>query len=154
MAIVRWNPAGGPVTMRDLMDRLMMDDAWGTAWGRRPVAAWGETVLEAPVDVYQTDTEYVVKASMPGVKPDDVDISIIGETLTVKAALQEDKEVKAEGWLVRESRHGAFARSVTLPTEVQADKVEAILEHGILTLKLPKAEAVVPKTIKVKTASE
>src|SRR5512135_1628198 len=126
MAIVRWNPAGGPVTMRDLMDMIMRDDVWG----RRPVAAWGETVLEAPVDVYQTDKEYVVKASMPGVKPDDVEVSIIGETLTIKAALQEDKEVKAEGWLVRESRHGAFARSVTLPTEVQADKVEATLEHG------------------------
>lgn len=118
------------------------------------MAAWGETVLEAPVDVYQTDKEYVVKASMPGVKPDDVEVSMIGETLTIKAALQEDKEVKAEGWLVRESRHGAFARSVTLPTEVQADKVEATLEHGILILKLPKAEAVVPKTIKVKTASK
>ena len=154
MAIVRWNPAGGLVTLRDLMDRLMMDDAWGTSWCRRPVAAWGETVLEAPVDVYQTAEEYLVKASMPGVKPDDVEVGIVGENLTIKAALQEDKEIKEEGWLLRESRHGAFARSVTLPTEVQADKVEATLEHGILTLKLPKAEAVVPKTIRVKTASK
>jgi HSP20 family protein len=134
--------------MRDQMDRLM-DEAFGTVWGRRPVV-WDSTA-EMPIDVYQTDKEYVVKAVLPGVKPEDLDISIVGETLTLKATAQQEKDVKDEDWLLRESRYSSFSRTITLPTEVQADKVDATLENGILTLKLPKAEAVLPKTIKVKT---
>lgn len=148
MAIVRWSPARELLTLRDQMDRLM-EDFWGSPWGRRPVS-WEGAVAGFPVDVYQTDKEYVVKAILPGVKPENLDVSIVGETLTIKATTQEEKDVKEEDWLLRESRYNAFSRSITLPSEVQADKVDATLENGILTLKIPKAEAILPKTIKVK----
>jgi HSP20 family protein len=151
MAIVRWSPARDLLTMRDLMDRVM-EDTFRTSWGGR--TGWSETVVEMPLDVHQTDKEYVVKATLPGVRPEDVDVSVVGETLTIKATAQEEKDVKDESWLLKESRYTAFSRTITLPTEVQADKVDATIEHGILVLKLPKAEAVVPKAIKVKLAGK
>jgi HSP20 family protein len=147
MAVVRWNPTRELLAMRDQMDRLM-EDAWGSSWGRR--GSWEGVAAAFPIDVYQTDKEYVVKGALPGVKPDDLDISIVGETLTIKATVQEFQEVKEEEWLLKESRHTNFARTLTLPSQVQADKVDASLEDGILVLRIPKAEAVVPKTIKVK----
>ncbi len=150
MAIVRWSPARDLVALQNQVDR-MWEDAFGSAWGRRTVS-WDGAAAEFPLDVYQTDNEYVAKASLPGVKPEDVDISIVGETLTIKAEARDEKEVKDESWLLKERRYSSFARTITLPTEVQSDKVEATMENGILTLKLPKAEALVPKTIKVKSA--
>ncbi len=146
MAIVRWSPARELLAMRDQMDRLM-DDAFPT-WGPRAVA-W-DGAVQMPIDVYQTDKEYVVKASLPGVKSEDLDVSIVGETLTIKAQSQEEKNVNEEDWLLRETHYRSFARTIILPGEVQTDKVEADLENGILTLKLPKAEALQPKTIRVR----
>ncbi|MGI5837376.1 MAG: Hsp20/alpha crystallin family protein [Chloroflexota bacterium] len=150
MAIVRWSPARELLSLQNQMDRLW-EDAFGSSWMRRPLT-WNGTVDGFPMDVYQTDKEYVVKASLPGVKPEDIDVNIVGETLNIKAEIKEEKDVKEENWLLKESRVSSFARSITLPSEVQADKVEATMENGILKLKLPKAEAVVPKTIKVKSA--
>ncbi|MGE5618182.1 MAG: Hsp20/alpha crystallin family protein [Sphingomonadaceae bacterium] len=150
MAIVRWSPARELLTMREQMDRLM-DEAFGSVWGRRPIT-WNGMSAQMPVDVYQTDKDYVVKATLPGVKAEDLDISIVGEALTIKATAQEEQNVEEEDWLLRESRYTSFARTITLPSEVQADKVDATLENGILTLRLPKAEALQPKTIKVRSA--
>ncbi len=147
MAIVRWTPARELLTMRDQMDRLM-EDFFTPSWSAR--GSWESAVASFPMDVYQTEKEYVVKATLPGVKADDLDVSIVGETLTIKAATQQDQKVKDEDWLLRETRYTAFSRTITLPSEVQADKVDANYESGVLTLKIPKAEAVLPKTIKVK----
>lgn len=147
MAIVRWTPARELLTLRDQMDRLV-DDFFTPSWGSR--GTWEGTVASFPMDIHQTDKEYVVKATLPGVDVDDLDVSIVGETLTIKAATQQNQDVKDEAWLLRETRYSAFSRSVTLPSEVQADKVDASYEGGILTLRIPKAEAVQPKAIKVK----
>lgn len=147
MAIVRWTPARDLLTMRDQMDRLV-EDFFSPTWSGR--GTWEGAVASFPVDVHQTDKEYVVKATLPGVKVEDLDVSIVGETLTMKAATQQDQNVKDEDWLLRETRYTAFSRSITLPSEVQADKVEANYESGVLTLRIPKAEAVLPKAIKVK----
>ncbi len=151
MAIVRWTPARDLLTMRDLTDRLMNEFMTPTWSGR---GAWEGAVASFPMDVYQTDKEYVVKATLPGVKAEDLDVNIVGETLTIKATTQQDKDVKEESWLLRETQYTAFSRSVTLPSEVQADKVDANLEGGILTLRIPKAEAMQPRSIKVKTSGK
>ena len=152
MAIVRWTPARELLTMRDQMDRLM-DELVSPVY-RTTRSAWDGGIASFPVDVYQTDKEYVVKATLPGVKADDLDVSIVGETLTIKATIQQDKDVKEESWLLKETQYSAFSRSITLPSEVQADKVDANLEGGILTLRIPKAEAILPKSIKVKTTGK
>ena len=153
MAIVRWTPARELMRLSDQMDRLM-DDVWGPNWGRRASTWDGGVAVPFPMDVYQTDKEYVVKATLPGVKADDLDVSIVGETLTIKASTQEEQDVKNEDWLLKESRYTNYSRTITLPSEVQADKVEATLEGGILALHIPKAEAIQPKSIKVKAVGK
>jgi HSP20 family protein len=104
-----------------------------------------------PIDMYQTAEDVVVKASLPGLKPEEVDISITCDTLTIKGEHKEEQEVKEENYLYKECRYGAYNRSVTIPALVKADKAEAVFENGILTLTLPKAEEVKPRQIKVKT---
>ena len=100
--------------------------------------------------MYQTDDEIVVKASLPGVKADEVQINISGEVLTLKGETKHEEEKKDKAWHIREQRWGAFERSVVLPTDVVADKAKADFENGILTITLPKAEEVKPKVINIK----
>jgi len=94
----------------------------------------------------------VVKASLPGIKPEEVDITISGDTLTIKGEHKEEQKVKQEDYLRKERYYGAFSRSLILPVQVKSDKAEAVFENGILTLTLPKAEEVKPKQIKVKAS--
>jgi len=87
---------------------------------------------------------------LPGFKPEEVDISITGDTLTLKGEHREEKETKNENYLLQERSYGSFSRSITIPVEVKSEKAEASFEDGVLTLTLPKAEEVKPKQIKVK----
>lgn len=131
------------MTVRDLMDRLfdeyMSDDLI-------PV---GRSIVPA-MDIYQTDNEVVVKATMPGVKAEDLHVSITGDTLTLQGEMKEEKEVKAASYHMRERRSGTFSRSITLPVRVQVENAKAEFTDGVLTLTLPKAEEVRPKTITIK----
>jgi HSP20 family protein len=140
--LIRWEPARDMVTLREAMDRLF-DDAF-----TRPLSMAG---LQSPViDMYQTDAEVVVKATLPGLKADDVQISITGEMLNIKGEFKEKTETKEKAYHLREQRYGSFERTLGLPTVVFADKARAEFEDGILTISLPKAEEVKPKTITVK----
>lgn len=145
MSIARWDPFGELVTLREAMNRLLEDSFVRPSGAVAPAAA-GRLF---PMDVYETDNEYVIKATLPGVKPEDVDISVSNGLLTIKGEMKEEQEVKRENYLLQERRYGSFHREVALPVEVEADKAEATFENGILSLKLPKAERVKPKTIKV-----
>jgi HSP20 family protein len=132
-------------SLRDAMDRLFEDSFV------RPGYSRGEPgIATLPIDMYQTTDDVVVKAALPGFKPEEVDISITGDTVTIKGEHKEEQEVKDEDYFYKERRYGTFSRSVTLPVQVKSDKAEAVFENGILTLTLPKAEAVKPKQIKVK----
>jgi len=91
-----------------------------------------------------------VHASIPGVKPEDIDISVTGDVLTIKGETVEEKEEKEGNYHLRERRYGAFQRAVSLPTLVRADKASAEFENGVLKLTLPKVEEVKPKSIKIK----
>ncbi len=139
--LIRWEPMREMMTLREAMDRLF-DDAF-----TRPISInnWGMPAL----DMYQTDDHVVVKAALPGLKADDVQISITGDVLTLKGQYKQE-EIKDATYQIREQRFGAFERSVMLPSEVQSDKAKAEFENGILTISLPKAEAVKPRTITVK----
>jgi HSP20 family protein len=116
----------------------------------RILGLFGEEA-QPPIDMYQTPSEVVVKATLPGVKPDDVEISITGDTLTIKGETKASEEAKREDYLYQEHRYGAFSRSITLPPALQSEKAEATFENGVLTLTIPRAEEMKPKTIKVKT---
>jgi HSP20 family protein len=145
MTMQRWEPFKEVMTLRNAMDRLFEDSYV------RPARMWSEVEGASilPVDVYQTDEDVVVKASLPGFKPDEVDISITGDTLTIKGEQKQEEEIKEEDYLVKERRWGTFSRTMTLPVEIQSEKAEACFENGVLKLTLPKAEEVKPKQIKV-----
>jgi HSP20 family protein len=132
-------------TLRNTLDRMFEDV--------RPLRAFGNggstPDLYFPIDVYETADQVVLKASLPGVKPEDIDISVTGDVLTLKATANEEKEEKAQNWYRRERRQGAWVRQVTLPADVTSDAADATFEHGVLRLTLPKAETAKPKTIKV-----
>ncbi len=141
--LIRWEPAREMMTLREAMDRLF-DDAF-----TRPISMTGNLSLPA-VDMYQTDDELVVKAAVPGVKAGDVQISVTGDVLSIKGETRLKEESKDKAWHIREQRWGSFERRIMLPTDVVADKAKAEFEDGILTITLPKAEEVRPKTITVK----
>jgi len=145
MTMQPWEPFRDVMTLRDAMDRLFEGSVVRPS---RYFTEVEEGVL--PLDVVQTNDNVVVKASMAGFKPEEVDISLVGDTLTIKGEHQEETEEKEGDYLLKERRYGNFSRSVRLPVEVQGDKADAAFENGVLTLTLPKAEEVKPKQIKVK----
>jgi HSP20 family protein len=133
------------MTLREAMDRLF-DDAF-----TRPLSVRdGWTMASPSIDMYQTDNEVVVKASIPGLKAEDVQINVSGDVLTLKGEVKQEEERKDRAWHIREHRFGSFERSIALPTDVKSDKAEAMFENGILTITLPKADEVKPRTINIK----
>jgi HSP20 family protein len=146
--IVRWDPFRNMVSLRDMMDQMVDERFFRSPF---PLSPWSEGSMA--VDMYETDDSVIVKTSIPGVKADDIDVSIAGDTLTIKAETKEEQEIKRENYLRRERRYGSYCRSVTLPGGLETEKADADYTNGILTLTLPKAEEIKPKSIKV-TAKE
>ncbi|MFO7773026.1 MAG: Hsp20/alpha crystallin family protein [Dehalococcoidia bacterium] len=146
MAMEKWHPLTDLMSLRQAMDRLFEDSFVRPS---RALAAIGEAAAPA-LDVYQTPNEVVVKAALPGLKPEDVNIDITGDTLTIKGESKAEQEIKREDYLYQERRYGAFSRSVVLPGGLNSDKAEATMEDGVLTLTIPKAEESKPKAISVK----
>jgi len=143
--LIRWEPAREMMTLREAMDHLFDD-----AFTRPPSLRNGWSGSMPAIDMYQTDNEIVVKAALPGIKADEVQINISGEVLTLKGETKRTEEKNDKAWHIREQRWGAFERSVGLPTAVVADKAKADFENGVLTITLPKSEEVKPKIINIK----
>ena len=144
--IVRWEPFRDMMAVRDAMDRVFEE-----RFIRPPVpfGPWSEGAL--PVDMYETDERVVVKTGIPGAKADEIEVSVTGDTLTIKAETREEEEVQRENYLRRERRLGSYCRSITLPGGLETEQADADYTDGILTLSFPKAEEVKPKTIEVKS---
>lgn len=141
--LTRWEPLRELMEMRRDWDRLFDDNFF------RPV--WTGNGRSAPlVDLYQTADEIHVKAAMPGIKPEDVEIQVHGDVLTIKAEMKQEEERKDATYHVREQRFQSYARSLSLPAPVKADKAAAEVTDGILHITLPKAEEAKPKQITVK----
>ena len=143
--LIRWEPARDMMTLREAMDRLF-DDAF-----TRPLSLTGNGWSMPAVDMYQTDNEIVVKAALPGIKADEVQINITGDVLTLKGEVKQQEDVKEKAYHIHEQRWGTFERTLVLPANVVADKAKADFENGILTITLPKAEEAKPRTINIKT---
>ena len=144
--LVRWEPVRDLVSLREAMDRLF-EESFVRPWGGRLAPREAGSLA---LDMYETDEAVVVKLAIPGVKPEDIDVSVTGDVLTIKGETKAEEEVKGENYIRRERRYGAFSRSVSIPVTVVSDKGEAEFEDGVLTLTLPKAEEVKPRAIKVK----
>ena len=143
--LIRWEPAREMMTLREAMDRLF-DDAF-----TRPLSIRDGWSMTSPaIDMYQTENDVIVKASLPGIKAEEVQINITGDVLTLKGETKQEEERNDKAWHIHEQRFGSFERSIALPTTVKTDKAEASFENGILTITLPKADEVKPKTINIK----
>lgn len=149
MSVTRWDPFRDMVTLREAMANLLEDSFVAPRGAQAGVAG------NLAVNVRETPDAFVLTAALPGVKPEDVDISVLGETLRIQAETKEEREQTPDNgkesgrWIVRERRHGMVQRVLTLPGQVKADEAQATFEHGVLTLTLPKAEAAKPRAIKV-----
>jgi HSP20 family protein len=146
MAIDRWSPMRDFLTLRQAMDRLFDESVVPS---RQTSASPAERALRLPIDAYSTENELVVTAPVPGAAPEDVEITIEGETLTIRGEIKPPLE-NVE-YIFNERAYGPFVRSLTLNVPVQAEKAEASFDNGLLTLTIPKAESVKPRTIKVQS---
>jgi HSP20 family protein len=140
-----WEPMSDQSAMNELMSRYFDEE-----YGRRGLGMRrGERVHLLPVDVYATPNELVIQASVPGANPEDVEISIEGETLTIRG--ERKPPLENVEYYIQERRYGPYGRTLTLNVPVQPDAAEAVFDKGVLTLTIPKAEEVRPKVIKVKS---
>ena len=147
--LTRWEPTREMMTLREAMDRLF-DDAF-----TRPsfsIRDGGSSWASPAIDMYQTDNDVVVKAALPGIKAEEVQINVTGDVLTIRGETNHEfeEEKNDKSWHIREHRWGAFERSVMLPIGVNSDQAKADFDNGILTITLPKSEEVKPTTITVK----
>ena len=141
----RWEPAREFVTLREAMNRLFEDSFVGGGPQQRDGQG---NELRLPIEAYATDHEIVVRAPVPGVKPEDVEVTVEGDTLTIRGEFPRPPE--NVNYIFAERPWGRFSRTLQLNVPVEADKAEATFENGLLTLTLPKAEAVRPKVIPIK----
>jgi HSP20 family protein len=149
MTIVRRpSPLGEFMTLRQAMDRFFDDDVF------RPMRWSGSDGPGLPLDVTTTPDELVVEASLPGIKPEDVEITVENGTLTITGKTAEEHSSEEGSYLVQEIRRGTFSRSVTLPNGLEPDKASATFEHGMLTLRIPKAEQTKPRQIRISPVTE
>jgi HSP20 family protein len=147
----RPSPFGELLSLRQAMDRLFEDSfvrppGWGSGSGD------GFTTL--PVDVSLTSDELVVEAQLPGVKLDDVEITVENGRLTIRGETATERSENDGDFLVREIRRGSFSRTISLPNGIEPDKATATFEDGILTLRIPKAEEVKPRQIRISPTTE
>jgi HSP20 family protein len=144
MAIQLWDPVREMVSLRDAMNSLLQE-----SFVRPGVALADAAPAMLPLDISENENEFIVKASLPGIRPEDVQITVHGDTLTIRGEMKAEEEKKDEHYHLRERRFGLFQRTVRLSAPVQADKARAEFENGVLTLTLPKAEEAKPKQIRI-----
>ena len=144
--ITRFDPLGEMVSLRSAMDRLF-EDSFVSPMGWRTLA--GGEGISPPVDVHETDDEIVVTAALPGMKAEDVEITMTGQNLTLRGELKADEQIERDQYLYRERRFGSFSRSLQLPVRVQGERADANFTDGVLTLRIPKAEEVKPRQIRI-----
>lgn len=150
MTIIRRpSPFSDLLSLRSAMDRIFDEPLF------RPISgSTGEETLAMPLDIYTTEDALVVEASLPGIRPEDVDVSVLGDTLTLIATSASDRDDDRNGYHVREVRRGRFTRTVTLPSGLRSDAATATFEHGMLRLSFPKAEQARPRQIPISTPTE
>src|SRR4030043_1534240 len=145
--LTRWDPFQEMLNLRRTVDRLFDNTSSDHEWIQPSL--WG-----LAVDMVENKDDFMVKASVPGINRDCLDISYADDTLTIKGEIKSDNEVKENQYHLRERRYGSFTRSISLPTKIKGDAIEASYQNGVITLRLPKAEEVKPKRIAIKVGDQ
>ena len=151
MSIIRWEPFRDLVSTQDRINQLF-NDTFARAFGNQHEVTPRGWV--PPVDIYETGDSLVLKAELPGINPDDVEIRVEDSTLYLKGERKFEKEVKEENLHRVERSYGTFTRSFSLPSAIDAGKVKAEYQDGILTLTMPKREEAKPRTIKINVSKD
>jgi HSP20 family protein len=146
--INRWSPFDEVLSLRDAMQRLFEDSVVAPSMtpGR------GASIPNIELNVHERAEAFVVEACVPGLKPEDLDLTIQDNVLTITGEIRAVEQPEGTTTHRTERRYGRFTRSISLPTQVKGDAVSAVLEHGVLRLEIPKAEAVKPRKINVQVA--
>jgi HSP20 family protein len=141
----RWDPFSQMDDLTRLLDNLW-ENSPGTGRAGTEPPTWS-----IPLDVFETEKNFVVRASLPGVTPADLEVTFTDNTLVIRGEVQMQEARQGEQVHLRERRFGRFARSINLPTYIEAEKINAQYDHGVLVLTLPKSEQARPKRISVQT---
>ena len=148
MTLIRHSPVVDVVTFRDAIDRLFDDRLL------RPVWPWdGEREVVPRLDLYMTPEAVVARVALPGVKPEDIDISISDDVVAIRGSFQEQKETTEAGYVRKELNSGSFSRTFALPTAVKNEAATASFAEGLLTLTMPKSDEVKPTHVKIQAAA-
>ena len=145
MAMSRWDPFRDVMSIQNEINRL-----FGRTYAGGESAAGTPGAWMPPLDIYETKDKFVVTVELPGVEPDDVDVSVEDSTLTIRGERKLYQEVDEDSFHRVERRYGAFARSLALPQTANAEGIEASFDRGVLTVEVPKAEEAKPKRLPVK----
>jgi HSP20 family protein len=155
MVMERWRPGRGLMPWRPFRELEEMErrfeDTFGrpflpAVWRRIPMVEMG---WAPAIEVYEKEDKFMVKAELPGMTEEDIDVSVVGDTLTIKGERKAESEVKEEDYYCCERSYGSFSRSIALPSSVDAKKIEASYEDGVLEVSLPKAPEVKAKKVAV-----
>jgi len=146
----RTSPFGELLSLRQAMDRLFEDSFVPS----RSLGGGGVETQALPLDICMTPDAMVLKAALPGVDPEKVDITVNGDTLTISGSNQEERQEGQGDYLFQEVRRGTFTRTVSLPANLKPDEATADFQHGMLTLTIPKAEEAKPRQIKIGPARD
>ena len=143
-SISRFEPFSGVPSLQNQINRLF-NEAFDRSSNEASLTTWAP-----PVDIYETEQALVVKADLPDVKPEELDIRVENNVVTIRGERKFDKKVQEENYLRVERSYGSFARSFSLANAVNTEAIQADYKDGVLTLSIPKREEAKPKQIKVK----
>ena len=155
MVMERWRPGRGLIAWRPFREleetERRLEDIFGrpflpAVWRRIPTMEMG---WAPAIEMFEKEDKFVVKAELPGMKEEDIDISVVGDMFTIKGERKAESEVKEEDYHCCERSYGSFSRSIALPSNVDAENIEASYEDGVLEVSLPKVPEVKPKKIAV-----
>jgi HSP20 family protein len=144
--LARFGPWREMETMRKELERLFDENLL-----RRDFSYLEKEAASPPLDIYEEGNSLMVKASIPGLRPEEIKVEVRGDLLRIYGESKKEEEKKERNYHLREHRYTRFERSVALPSEVQTDRAEAVFENGVLTLTLPRSEAAKTRAIPIKT---
>jgi HSP20 family protein len=144
--MIPWRPFRELEDMERSFDDLLSWPSVPAMWRRMPSMEMG---WAPAVDVFEKDDRFVVKAELPGMKEKDIDVSVVGNRLVIRGERKAESEVKKEDYYYSERSYGSFSRSIDIPSDVDAKKIEANYDDGVLEINLPKTPGVKPKKVSV-----
>jgi HSP20 family protein len=145
--IRRWDPFREMMVLRNSLDRVADRDV------ALAPSDWKSFNWSVALDVVESEDEYLVKASLPGINPEDLDVTFDDNRLTIKGEVKEDNDVEDSRYHLRERRYGSFTRSIKMPSGIQSDEIKARYDKGVLELHLPKVEEIKPKKIAIQAST-